>query len=655
MEWTEIQDRFSDLAPLLPVPYGEKGPRFPGWQNSKGSLCADEIHLLEEGRLNAAVLLVNGLGCIDIDDDSAEEAFMELNPGLRDAIGVKGLKGRKIFVRWRDGYPEGGSRITENGATVAELLGEKKNATIYGRHPAGMQYRNVGGSEIPLLSFRDIKWPEGWSLGKIVSGEEAQNRKIIEDLEKRFGKPYRVKTDQEGNEIVTRFGERFWAALVAAESSIIYDPVAGCFWKYHDQDGLYHRETSERIREIISERLFIAAEVERRPEIRDLVTVGRVAPIVEALKGVAEGRQFFEDAEAGLHVGNGRLVESEDGLGLVLEDGFSPEHRARNRSPYHYDPAAQCPRFLEELLGPMLDKDDIDLLQRWAGLAILGRNIAQKILLLDGTPGRGKGVLQRILRELVGSQNCSELRTAHLGERFETNRFVGKTLLVGSDVPGNFLEMRWASTLKALTGGDLFTVEAKNRNEGLDLRGEFNVLIVSNSRLRCRLDGDAGAWARRLLILRTEAPEVEKKIPDLDRQILREEGSGILAWAVAGFLKAKSELDEHGDLVLTSEQRKKVQDLLAESQALELFIRDGVQVDHGSDLTSEEIEGGVADFCVERGWRPPPVSEIRGQTPDLMLRVHGVTRRHDIKRDGRSRRGFGGVRILSAEEQEGRK
>ncbi len=55
--------------------------------------------------------------------------------------------------------------------------------------------------------------------------------------------------------------------------------------------------------------------------------------------------------------------------------------------------------------------DDADLLQRWAGLALFGYNLPQRLLILDGTPNGGKGTLVRIIQAFVGVTNTYELRT----------------------------------------------------------------------------------------------------------------------------------------------------------------------------------------------------------------------------------------------------
>src|SRR5262249_19803408 len=63
---------------------------------------------------------------------------------------------------------------------------------------------------------------------------------------------------------------------------------------------------------------------------------------------------------------------------------FSPAYRRRNKLAVSYDPRAKCPLFVDTLMRPALDADELDLLQRASGLFLIGENLAQRILLLIG-------------------------------------------------------------------------------------------------------------------------------------------------------------------------------------------------------------------------------------------------------------------------------
>jgi phage/plasmid-associated DNA primase len=204
--------------------------------------------------------------------------------------------------------------------------------------------------------------------------------------------------------------------------------------------------------------------------------------------------------------------------------------------------------------------------------------------------------------------------------------------------------------LKGLVGGDWFDAEQKGGTGNFQLQGTFNVMITSNARLRVRLQGDVGAWKRRLTIVRYEAPPPAKKVPDFGAYLVRTEGSGILNWALLGAQKVLAEIpDEGGDLALTERQRDLVDSLLAESDSLRHFLQECVAVDETADATVTELVEAYAAYCPERKWQAMPITEVHAKLETLMLDLFGVTKRHDVKRNDKNQRGFGGVRLRGSE------
>src|SRR4029077_9130456 len=220
---------------------------------------------------------------------------------------------------------------------------------------------------------------------------------------------------------------------------------------------------------------------------------------------------------------------------------FSPTYRRRNKLAVSFDPEAKCPRFLDMLMFSALDPDDVDLLQRWCGLALIGENLAQRFVILSGTAGGGKGTFIRVLVGIIGQANVATLRTQLLTERFEVGRFLGKTLLYGADVPEKFLNHRGASVLKSLTGYDPVTLEFKRSNESPVVVCKFNAIVTCNSRLTVHLEGDTDAWRRRLVIINYEKPKPENVIADLSEKILENEISGVLNWQLDGLEKVRAD------------------------------------------------------------------------------------------------------------------
>src|SRR5205814_5109946 len=216
------------------------------------------------------------------------------------------------------------------------------------------------------------------------------------------------------------------------------------------------------------------------------------------------------------------------------------------------------------------------------------------------------------MQGLVGMANVTQLRTKLLAERFELFRYLKKTLLVGVDVEADFLSTKGAAVLKGLVGGDWFDAEQKGGTGCFQLQGNFNVVITSNARLKVRLQGDVGAWKRRITIVRYEAPPPSKRIPDFGAYLVRTEGSGTLNWALLGAQKLLSEIpDEGGDFVLSERQRGVVDSLLAESDSLRHFLQERVVAVSWGDVVVNELVEAYAAYCPERKWQALPITEVQ--------------------------------------------
>src|SRR5262249_28989498 len=191
--------------------------------------------------------------------------------------------------------------------------------------------------------------------------------------------------------------------------------------------------------------------------------------------------------------------------------------------------------------------------------------------------GSSKSEFVATLRGILGHHACAELRTEHLGERFEIGAIANASFLSGSDVPGDFLCLPSAAIIKALVGGDLLECEAKGSNFRYRIRGNFNVLVTSNTVLHIFLSGDMEAWRRRLIRVHFDKPYNGPRIPEISRLLLKEEGSGILNFFLQGAVKVLHDVRNFGDIHLSTRQAELVETILGESSSLERFLGSEIQ------------------------------------------------------------------------------
>ena len=490
---------------------------------------------------------------------------------------------------------------------------------------------------------------DGPALSK-VEGPEVQSPEfaIIKKLAINYGDAF--TRGSKGQPVSVN--QQFAAGWCAQTMDLLFDPSLQCFYEYDSSSGLWVQRTDasivQRIGEALGQLLSLLSAVHIRAKCGQSV----LSAIVSLLKGMIEEQGVWKKQDNLIHLANGMLKVDASGS-LCLGD-FSPRYYSRNRSSYPWQPDAQCPHFLSELLEPALSADDIFLLQKYAGQCLLGRNASQTLLLIRGTAGGGKSTLCEVIENIIGVENVSQLRVEQLTNRFESSRFLGRTLLSGKDVAGSFLDSNGAYVLKSLVGGDRLEGEVKGGNLPVSIRGEFNSIITSNSRLCVRLDGDAAAWRRRLLIIDFDQLPVVKRIPFFASRLLEEEGPGILRWMIDGAVALLADLDRYGAVQLSESQERRVEDLLAESDSVRAFVRDCVEkADALSAITVAELTAAYFDYCDSRGWEARSRRRFETAVADTMMEIHRAARRNDIRRDGKNQRGYSRVRLIDQSPNHG--
>jgi P4 family phage/plasmid primase-like protien len=462
-------------------------------------------------------------------------------------------------------------------------------------------------------------------------------------LPDQFGDAILEGTNDAGLVCVRDIGEDFFAATLGSDGSpdapTIFLPTEERFYTYVPTDGIFvHQRDPVLLTRLSRLLLDCARECREGCETKALEFRFRdsqnLSGVLKKARGLlAVPHDFFStDLTEFIPCANGMLRLSDKTL-----LPFSPTYRRRNKLAVPFDPNAKCPLFLDTLMHPALDADELDLLQRWSGLALVSENLAQRFLILIGTPGGGKGTYVRVLTGIIGPTNVASLRPQLLGERFELGRFLGKTLLYGADVQENFLNQRGASVLKSLTGYDPVTLEFKKSNESPLIICRFNAIVTCNSRLTVHLEGDTEAWRRRLAIVDYHKAKPTQVIADLDRQILATEASGVLNWMIEGLDKIRA---DGWQLHLTNGQQKAVDNLLLESDGHNLFVREELARADAGQLTVDDCFAAYVEFCTDRGWTSQTRNKFARLIADAVARTFGITVRHDIKDEaGRAQRG----------------
>lgn len=430
------------------------------------------------------------------------------------------------------------------------------------------------------------------------------------------------------------------------EAPLAYCPEEKSFYGYDPGGGIYRKLDDEQVVERIDrvfERCARECAEDHRPPVNGVRTVRKLENIRSALRSKSRiSADRFRRSTRLLHVENGILDLEEREL-----RPFSSEHPARWKLPIAWQDCPSYPRRFVDFLRTLFPRPaDRDLALTVMAMALLG-NPFQKVVFLVGPGGSGKSTFVKLMEELVGPEAATQLNLPHADERFQPAEWEGKLLLHQEEADSEMLRKN-ARVLKALSGGDRIAAERKYRQERTRFTPRALPVLSSNEDLRLPLDGDESAWERRLLVLQPteEALPEGERVPDYERVLLREDGSGILRLVATRAQRLLKRLDQgRGFPSLTPRQVARIHDLLKGSDPLAYFIKQRVKAAPDAELHAGELKEAYRRWWDRNGSSAPRNVQITRRIRELVEARGGTYAKSLSDHPRHSSRGWRGVRI----------
>ncbi len=233
------------------------------------------------------------------------------------------------------------------------------------------------------------------------------------------------------------------ADAVTAEGPVLLD-AAGTFWVY--RRGVWRPDDKEIRRRAVR----LLGERYRPAHLRALL---------EFLAGTVSDFEVNPVSDL-INLESGLLRWASDPDPVLLE-----HHDACPSSvqlPVQWDPAATCPNF-DAFLDSVLPEDDRARAWQVLGYLMMSGNPLQRLFLLIGGGGNGKGVFLNVVRALLGDDNFSAIPLRRFAEtQFASAELHGKLANVCGDIDAKFIED--TGRIKELAGDDKIDAERKGRD-----------------------------------------------------------------------------------------------------------------------------------------------------------------------------------------------
>ncbi|WP_294442545.1 phage/plasmid primase, P4 family [uncultured Sphingomonas sp.] len=300
------------------------------------------------------------------------------------------------------------------------------------------------------------------------------------------------------------------------------------FWQW-SPSGVWRQRDDLAIRSAVQQSIESAGHT---------ITASRVNGVTDVLRNeVYRPDQRF-------NIGSPEVVNCLNGeleltaTGWMLQPHRRDDYRT-TQIPTAYDPTAHAPLFWQFLHDVFRDDADCEV-KAWAVLEMMGYSLMSharldRFVLLIGNGANGKSVLLRVMEALAGRENVAGVKPGEFGNKFQRAHLHMKLANIVSELPeGKLID---DDGLKAITSGELTTVEQKNRDP-FDMRA-FSTCWFGTNHLPHTRDFSDGLFRRSLILTFNRKFADHEQDRDLAGKLIGEL-PGILNYALGAYARALS-------------------------------------------------------------------------------------------------------------------
>lgn len=278
--------------------------------------------------------------------------------------------------------------------------------------------------------------------------------------------------------------------------------------------------------------------------------------------------------------------------------------------PFDYDPADAKPpsewlTFLRSVWPE--DPQSIDTLQEMFGYLLTPDTSMQKMFIIEGPRRCGKGTIARVLRRLLGEDNCAGPSLSSLGTNFGCSSLIGKTCAIIADARTSAKTDTGfvCDRLLAITGEDAIDIDRKHKSI-FTTQLKTRIIILCN--FTPRIVDPSNALSGRFVMMRTTESFYGKEDQSLLGRLLPELPK-ILHWALEG----RRRLYDRGWFVMPESAKPALEQLERESNPVSAFVADKLKVGAGLSISSARLYDLYLKWCVEQGIGHPLTLQTLGK------------------------------------------
>jgi len=374
------------------------------------------------------------------------------------------------------------------------------------------------------------------------------------------------------------FKPRLLADRIMRDYSLMSDPTTGRLYKWkslswEDFDENYIKNSC----------IYYLEKEAKRSMIEDVLYQ------VKALCTIPHGRAM-NDRTDWVNIENGML-----NLHTLEIRPHDPEFYFTHMLHVTFDPESpqKCPRWLQWCDETIQTPASIAQLQEFTGYCFLRTAKYEKCLFLLGPGSDGKSTYLKILREIIGPENCASVSFSDLEDQFHRSSLYGKLVNISTEIGAKAIETPY---FKAITSGD--PINAAFKHKDVFEYTPFVKLCFAGNRLPRVLDNSDGFF-RKLLLIEHKRQFIEGEDADPDLlATLKGELSGIFAWAILGLHRLLSQ----NRFTESEETRNLLMEYRRTNNPVLCFVEDECELDRDYTEQKDALYVRYETYCRTNGY-----------------------------------------------------
>ncbi len=375
------------------------------------------------------------------------------------------------------------------------------------------------------------------------------------------------------------FKPRLLANKILGDLALLSDPETGLIYRWNDQFWEYFDE--DHVRNLCLKYLGNESQKSRAED---------ATYQVKMLCTIPHGRKVNDQAD---------WICLKNGMFNLVTYEIKPHDRdfyCTYSLPVSFDPESDriCKRWLLYLAQTVQTPEAIAQLQEYLGYILARHTKFEKCLLLVGPGADGKSTFLKIMKELVGDENCAAVSFQDLEDQFQRSSLYNKLLNISTEVGAKAIESPY---FKAITSGDPINAAFKHKNTFTF--SPYCKLAFAANRLPRVLDNSDGFF-RRVLPVRFKRQFLDDD-PDKDPELfetLKGELSEIFSWAVVGHAR----LIENKKFTMAEETRLMMMDYRRINNPVLCYVDDQCEIGDEYEVEKKDLYDDYKSYCGKNGY-----------------------------------------------------